>query len=234
MAWHSAIHHDAGVRCTDCHNPHPNSNVQHFVEINHSNVRREKRLPMSVDDPEVCFKCHPKIFALFSLPSHHPIREGKMVCGDCHDPHGQKMDNLKEPTVNLLCYKCHGDKQGPFAFEHPPVRENCEICHNPHGAVANNLLKQSLPFLCLRCHPGHNAGGHPGVNLLINPTTNSAAAQGTAAVMKQGFYTDCTQCHQQIHGTDRLSQRVPARSSVANHTQPIPELHLNIHKGIIT
>ena len=49
-----------------------------------------------------------------------------MVCSDCHDPHGQETGNLKEATINLLCYKCHAEKQGPFAFEHPPVRENCD------------------------------------------------------------------------------------------------------------
>ena len=87
-----------------------------------------------------------------------------MVCSDCHDPHGQETGNLKEATVNLVCYRCHAEKQGPFAFEHPPVRENCCICHKPHGAVANNLLKQPPTFLCLRCHAGHNGRHrHPGV-----------------------------------------------------------------------
>ena len=82
---------------------------------------------MSVQEPEACYKCHPKIYGLNALPSHHPIKEGKMVCSDCHDPHGQygNENNLKEATINLLCYKCHAEKQGPFAFEHPPVRENC-------------------------------------------------------------------------------------------------------------
>ena len=115
---------------------------------------------MSVQEPETCYKCHPKIYGLNALPSHHPIKEGKMVCSDCHDPHGQETGNLKEATINLVCYRCHGEKQGPFAFEHPPVRENCCICHNPHGAVTNNLLKQPPTFLCLRCHAGHN-GLHP-------------------------------------------------------------------------
>ena len=81
-----------------------------------------------------------------------------MVCSDCHDPHGQDLDNLKEETVNLLCYKCHAEKQGPFAFEHPPVTERCTICHEPHGTVANNLLRQPATFLCLRCHAGHAMG----------------------------------------------------------------------------
>jgi len=210
MAWHSCIHNLNGVCCTDCHNPHPRACVPQIVEINHSNVVRAKRMPMSVDEPNTCYKCHQKIYGLNALPSHHPIKEGKMVCSDCHDPHGQTKDNLKEATLNLVCYKCHADKQGPFAFEHPPVRENCGICHNPHGAVANNLLKQPATFLCLRCHAGHNTtklpssagGSHPsvGFNLGGSPTANGPN-------VRAGFYADCTQCHQQIHGTDRLSQR---------------------------
>jgi hypothetical protein len=35
---------------------------------------------MSVNEPDVGYKCHPKIFGLNSMPSHHPIKDGKMVC----------------------------------------------------------------------------------------------------------------------------------------------------------
>jgi DmsE family decaheme c-type cytochrome len=198
MAYHSSIHDHNGVACTDCHNPHPRARVPQIVNISHTSVVRPKRLQMSVQQPETCYKCHPKIYALSQLPSRHPLLEGKIVCTDCHDAHGQEADNLKEASINLVCYKCHAEKQGPFAFEHPPVRENCTICHNPHGAVTNNLLKQPTTFLCLRCHPGHY-GAHPpgGINLRID----------TDATLRAPFYTDCTQCHQQIHGTDRISQR---------------------------
>ena len=156
MAWHSSTHDLQGVACTDCHNPHPRLGVARFVEntgvsLNHTNVARLQRLPMSVQEPDSCYKCHPKIFGLNALPSHHPIKEGKMVCSDCHDPHGQLEGNLKAEHVNLLCWKCHAEKQGPFAYEHPPVTEDCGICHKPHGTVANNLLKQPPTFLCLRC-----------------------------------------------------------------------------------
>ena len=205
MAWHSSIHEHNGVACTDCHNPHPKSCVPQFVNISHTEVERPKRMPMSVQEPEACYKCHPKIYGLNAMPSHHPIKEGKMVCSDCHDPHGQETGNLKEATINLLCYKCHAEKQGPFAIEHPPCRENCCICHNPHGAVANNLLKQPATFLCLRCHAGHNAVHPPGsgtVNLQLSKNTTPGPT-GIA----QPFYTDCTQCHAQVHGTDRISQR---------------------------
>ena len=76
MAWHSSIHSLAGVGCVDCHNPHPNPTVQPFVNIDHTNIRRPKRLPMSVDEPGVCYKCHADIYAKTSMPSHHPIKEG--------------------------------------------------------------------------------------------------------------------------------------------------------------
>ena len=191
MAWHASIHERNGVACTDCHNPHTKSKVTQFVSIAHTDVKRPKRLPMSVQEPDACYKCHPKIFGLNALPSHHPLKEGKMVCSDCHDAHGQREGNLKGETVNLLCYKCHAEKQGPFAYAHPPVTENCAICHEPHGTVANNLLKQPPTFLCLRCHSGHLNTGH-GTRANINTNTN----------VRQALYTNCTECHTQIHGSD--------------------------------
>ncbi len=89
MAWHASTHERYGVACTDCHNPHPHSCVRQIVNISHYGVEQPKRLAMSVQEPEACYKCHQRIFAMNHLPSHHPIMEGKMVCSDCHDPHGQ-------------------------------------------------------------------------------------------------------------------------------------------------
>jgi DmsE family decaheme c-type cytochrome len=187
MAWHSSTHAQYNVACADCHNAHPSNAVQRFVDIHHTHVRRDKRLPMSVNQPFVCYQCHPKTAAQFELPSHHPVREGKMVCSDCHDSHGGQEKNLREPTVNLVCYRCHADKQGPFVWQHPPVEENCAICHNPHGTVANNLLHQPTTFLCLRCHSGHR-------EFRRNPDRN--------VYIRQPFFTDCTICHAQVHGSD--------------------------------
>ena len=198
MAWHSSTHDQHGVACTDCHNPHPRTAVPAFVNISHTNVTRPKRLQMSVQEPETCYKCHQKIFGLLNLPSHHPIIEGKMVCSDCHDPHGQREKNLKAETLNLVCYKCHAEKQGPHVYEHPPVTENCAICHEPHGTVANNLLRQPTTFLCLRCHDGHR-GSHG---------TGNRNNIDTRSYLQQAFYTDCTQCHTSIHGTDQRGSSV--------------------------
>ncbi len=187
MAWKSSIHSQYGVACVDCHNPHPSTEVSDFVDIQHTHVRRPSRMPMSVEEPFVCYQCHAKTAAQFELPSHHPVREGKMVCSACHDSHGAQEKNLREPTVNLVCYRCHNEKSGPFVWEHPPVSENCDICHNPHGSVVNNLLHQPATFLCLRCHAGHR-----GQRRNIDRVN----------LYRPAFYTDCSQCHSQVHGSD--------------------------------
>jgi len=59
---------------------------------------------------------------------------------------------LVEDTVKETCTRCHGEKEGPFTFEHSDVNDECTACHSPHGSVNNNMLKVSQPFLCLQCH----------------------------------------------------------------------------------
>jgi DmsE family decaheme c-type cytochrome len=211
MAWHSSVHEREGVACADCHNPHPKAEVPRVVQISHTDVKRRGRLPMSVNEPEACYKCHPKIYGLTALPSHHPIAEGKMVCSDCHDGHGQASGHLKEATVNEVCYECHAEKEGPFAYEHAPVTENCDYCHEPHGTVTNNLLRQPTTFLCLRCHSGHSTHGQSEqcfrCHFVNGATTNVGggpmdAMISTTPATRQALFTDCTQCHKQVHGSD--------------------------------
>jgi DmsE family decaheme c-type cytochrome len=202
MAWHTSTHAIMGVACTDCHSPHPSANVPQIVGISHFDVARPQRLSMAVNDPVVCYRCHADVFAKFSMPSHHPVKEGKMLCGDCHDGHGQREGNLRAETLNLLCWKCHADKEGPYAYEHPPVTENCGYCHAPHGTVQNNLLHQPTAFLCLRCHVGHRDGNHGGA---AGPRINI----DTIPQLRRGFYSDCTSCHSQIHGSDLPSPHFP-------------------------
>ena len=194
-AWHSSLHNLQGITCTDCHDPHPDTHLQKNIDIRHTNIRRPQRLPMSVNDPDTCYKCHPQVYAQSLMPSHHPIFEGKMVCGSCHDSHGQALRLLNEPQLNLVCYKCHSEVQGPFVYEHPPVTQDCSICHAPHGAVANNLLHQPPTFLCLRCHSGHR-NGPPFHDQALLPDI------GKSQPLQKAFYTDCMECHSQIHGSD--------------------------------
>lgn len=211
MAWHSSYHFREGVACADCHEAHPNVERARVANVSHTNVVRPNVRPMGVADPETCYKCHPKMFALASLPSHHPIREGKLRCSDCHDSHGQEHGSLKAPTLNQLCFECHAEKEGPFVWEHAPVTENCGICHEPHGSVTNNLLHQPTMFLCLRCHTGHSTHGRSlqctrchlvdDVPTLVGGGPRNPMIPTTPA-SRQALFTDCTQCHSQVHGSD--------------------------------
>jgi DmsE family decaheme c-type cytochrome len=182
--WHASTHAVEGVQCFDCHTTHTVSN------------------PL-----DTCQECHPEAVAAFRLPSHHPVREGKMSCVSCHDPHVATEAQLKtRMRVNDLCFECHQDKEGPFIFEHEPVVEDCSLCHMPHGSVADNLLTANEPMLCLQCHEFHFHAS------LVSPEGQIDVGgyerenpHGTES-MNVSFTTKCSQCHSQIHGTDLPSQ----------------------------
>jgi DmsE family decaheme c-type cytochrome len=178
MEWQASAHADAGVLCTECHNV------------------KEPLKPADLGSKSaMCSECHADQAALFDLPSHHPLREGKIQCVDCHDPHGAEYAMLKTDNINDLCYTCHADKEGPFLHEHEPVVENCLTCHNPKGAVNNNLLTLDEATLCLRCHAGHED---------VHPRLNSPT-------LRAGYMTKCTRCHSQIHGSDLSGFVGPSR-----------------------
>jgi DmsE family decaheme c-type cytochrome len=116
--------------------------------------------------------------------SHMPVREGKVVCSDCHNPHGSFTESLlKKDSINDTCYTCHAEKRGPFLFEHAPVRENCDNCHDPHGSINEFSLKISRPRLCMECH----GMGHGTANGINDPKTMGRA---------------CNNCHTQVHGSN--------------------------------
>ncbi len=150
------------------------------------------------DMAEMCDRCHLDVKAEFSLPNHHPVPEKKVFCNDCHDAHGgaSAEKNLRKDTVKATCTQCHAEKEGPFLYEHADLTDDCRACHTPHGSVNNRLLILREPFLCLQCHPSHRI---------------SAA---TTTETKQAYYTRCTDCHSQIHGTD-----LPSPSGQGRFTQ---------------
>ncbi|MCP2520119.1 DmsE family decaheme c-type cytochrome [Candidatus Aminicenantes bacterium AC-708-M15] len=181
--------------CLNCHREEPQiawpSSTHALSGISctdcHDPHQTRGKFLLKSKDPKLCFQCHREKIASMNYPSHHPIKEKKMKCSSCHDTHGTFRANLRAETINELCFSCHAEKQGPFTYEHAPVVENCLLCHDSHGTIANNLLKQNQPFLCMQCHPGHEDHYHPAVT---NPE------------WRISFYTKCTQCHSQIHGSD--------------------------------
>jgi DmsE family decaheme c-type cytochrome len=149
--------------------------------------------------PEVCFTCHKEQRGDSHKISHHPIGEGKVVCSDCHNPHGSAGPKLlKKNTVTETCYTCHAEKRGPLLWEHQPVAEDCTNCHTPHGSNIAPLLKSRPPFLCDECHDGPHAS--------VTPVGRNAAGTqgGLTTTLPSESYTGraCMNCHSMVHGSN--------------------------------
>lgn len=185
--------------CTDCHSPHgtaatagknrPDSNV--FVSTPNAEkpgFANEKML--KAGEQQLCLKCHAEAKHQFNQPFHHKVLEGAMKCSDCHNPHGgfESKQTRLSTGVDAACVKCHADKQGPFAYEHAPVKtEGCVACHSPHGSSNPRMLRTSnVGQLCLECHSNSH-----GVGAIIGGPAKNQALQ----------YKDCTICHVKIHGS---------------------------------
>jgi len=168
-----SAHASSDVGCLDCHSPHHAQEKQHLL------VQSQ---------PQLCYGCHTSTKADFAKPFHHRVNEGLVQCADCHNPHGtgtvRQLQNVA--SGDAVCSKCHVDKQGPFVYEHTPVKtEGCSSCHTPHGSTNPRLLKVSLVnMLCLQCHTFPTQGP-------IGPAHNQSAK-----------YQACTMCHTQIHGSN--------------------------------
>ena len=128
---------------------------------------------------DICMTCHMEKQAIFALPSHHPVKEGRIDCSDCHNPHEPMKDNVKRD----LCKSCHAKQHGPFVFEHGAISgelsDGCLDCHSPHGSPNTKLLKFRNRGLCLQCH-------------------------GDRATHFTGRL--CWDCHESIHGSNTNPQ----------------------------
>jgi DmsE family decaheme c-type cytochrome len=163
-----SVHNENGITCTNCHSVH------------HS--RREFLLVAK--QPGLCFSCHAEQKSDFQKPFHHRVEEGLIKCSDCHNAHGTDLERQLRatPDQDMVCFKCHSDKRGPFVFEHEPVKvDGCQTCHTPHGSTnPRMLITARTNSLCLQCHAATDAIGH---------TQNTRLQQ-------------CIACHSSIHGSN--------------------------------
>jgi DmsE family decaheme c-type cytochrome len=182
---HSSHAKDA-VACTTCHKIHG--------DVPNGPDRLVVLKPAAIN--EQCSDCHLNVWAQFQRPNHHRLPEGAMSCVDCHNPHGTIWPAMTRSFAanEPGCFNCHGDKRGPFTFEHPPMRfEGCGSCHEVHGSANPRMLtRQSVQYVCLECH----------ANL---PTLNRTGTIGVTPPafhdLRSPIFQHCTVCHQKIHGS---------------------------------
>ena len=186
------------VGCIDCHSPHADKVGRNLASSNVLVTTANAEKPgfsttrmLKANDPQLCISCHNEVKPQFTMPFHHKVLEGAMRCSDCHNPHGgfETRQTRLATGADAACIKCHADKQGPFTYEHAPVKtEGCTACHTPHGSANARLLKYSaVNQLCLTCHSvAHDVGAvEP-----AGPQHNQNAQ-----------YNNCTACHVKIHGS---------------------------------
>ena len=183
MHWPGSTHESEDLACTSCHEIHTHSKV----------LERTTQAG-------VCYQCHKKIRAQSFRASTHPIRDGKVVCSDCHNPHGSPgPSSLHRLSVNDTCYSCHAEKRGPFLWEHYPVTEDCTLCHQAHGSSHEALLNRQGPQLCQQCHQDIRAQGRRHVRRFLD-FNDTDPARGRFIVGE-----NCQNCHTQVHGSNHPS-----------------------------
>jgi DmsE family decaheme c-type cytochrome len=164
------------VSCVSCHSPHHGKDSDFLL------VKSQ---------PELCYSCHLAKKAEFDMPFHHRVNEGLVQCTDCHNPHGtvRPKQVRTSSSQDAVCFTCHTDKQGPFVFEHQPVKiDGCQSCHLVHGGPNPHMLKLSnVNLLCLQCHTQSSFSGAPGA-----PSFHNQAS----------FFQSCVLCHSQVHGSN--------------------------------
>ena len=182
--WKGSPHDSRSISCVTCHSIHsPKSAKAQLAKGN---------------EIETCATCHRAQAMKVNRTQHMPLREGKMTCTSCHNPHGST--NVKQLKVghwvNESCVSCHTEKRGPFLWEHAAGRESCVTCHDPHGASSDKMLAAKRPFLCQRCHIGtrHPSTIYDGRNVVPGGTPSNRI-----------YGRACVNCHSNIHGSNHPS-----------------------------
>ena len=182
--WEGSTHESRNLSCTTCHSVHNPASPQ-------------KQL-VKATETATCASCHRlQVTKTERAVAHMPVREGKMACSSCHNPHGSIANVKALKTGNSVaesCTSCHAEMRGPTLWEHAPVRESCTTCHDPHGSSNDRMLTTRMPMLCQRCHV---ATRHP-----ASVYDNNAITVNKSNRM---FGRSCVNCHSNIHGSNHPS-----------------------------
>ena len=182
--WEGSAHEARNLSCTTCHSVHAPASF-------------EKQLSKATEK-ELCATCHRvQVAKTDRAVAHMPVREGKMQCSSCHNPHGSiaNVRLLRAGTsIAESCMSCHQEMRAPVIFEHAPVKENCATCHDPHGSSNDRMLTVRAPMLCQRCHIATR-----------HPSTVYDNAAITLNKSNRMFGRSCVNCHSNVHGSNHPS-----------------------------
>jgi DmsE family decaheme c-type cytochrome len=179
--WDASAHDSRNLSCVTCHSVH--------------SFKSERAQLKTPDELGTCATCHRDKITKLDRSGHMPVREGKMQCSTCHNPHGSTSVRMlrKGDSVAELCTSCHADKRGPYLWEHAPTRDGCVTCHDPHGSANERMLVAKPPIFCqvMTRHPS---------------TIYDANLIGSGATPSVRIYArSCVTCHSAIHGSNHPS-----------------------------
>ena len=174
--WHGSTHDERGLMCSNCHTVM-------------KNVSRKAQLKTAFQ-PDTCFQCHKNKRAEMWRSSHIPVREGKVTCTDCHNPHGSYSETFEDGDRqrSLLAVSCRktrtvpvgasaGDRKLPELSRSARLQERLPVedfaaapvheCHAfGHGTTGGPLQVQSISRSCQNCHTQVHGTNSPAGPLL--------------------------------------------------------------------
>jgi hypothetical protein len=211
------VHHQAGLRCADCHGGDPNDDSMRAM----SPAKGFRGAPKKTQVPEFCARCHSNIAYMHNfnpkmradqlsqyLTSVHGkrLKQGDTkvaACVDCHGVHDiLAASDTRAPAfstnVAATCARCHADSAYMKGYKIPTD----QVARYQKSVHAQMLAQgdTSAPT-CTTCHGNHGATP-PGVSSVANVcgTCHVFFAQlfdkspHQAAFTKLGL-PGCVECH---------------------------------------
>jgi predicted CXXCH cytochrome family protein len=126
-AWQGSTHETRNLSCTTCHSVH-------------HPVAAERQL-VKATEIALCATCHrQQVVKTERAVAHMPVREGKLSCFSCHNPHGS-IANVKNLRVDVprsarIVERSHAGRPDAHALSALPYRD---------APSSNDLRQQRNP-----------------------------------------------------------------------------------------
>lgn len=158
----------------------------------------------------------------FKIKKEYKLKDGKIVCVTCHNPHDKGYDGkfLRKNKLGL-CTDCHDDKKEINNTKHDFTLKNrdndfCRECHSVHNAKSREKIfsfeTKNKKDLCITCH---NRDGMVKKipPQMIHPDKNFK----TITTMFKGETIECVDCHDPHKNGPRVNDKNNFRYSFLKH-----------------